>query len=405
MVPKDIQRVLRQLSVLSDEWAASDNIAPIERDLALDKLRTLYEALRLADVIETELPATEEVLESVRFDLDEVLSVDVLKADEDSLPEVECVSIPEAKMEVDIEVEAEPEMETAFEAETAVAVVIETEPETEIEIELAELSASFDRTEPERSPFEELTIEPVQSEFAQPEKPQRAATAKSPEIPVPTLFGTDEVDGMFRHRQKQRVLMSLYDIDEPHPASPTSEIETENRTEFDSAPQPVNRPAENHVSSVYEPASEEDELVMEEIEIGGEEQSWKDEVSEPEEEEFSVAPRAELSVERETVLGDVMNHHVQTLGDTLGAQGRTASEAVHGERIGDLRKAIGINDRFLMIRDLFAGDAEAFDLLIGEINAFDDLDDCMIHLAENYAWNPNSDGAKLLMELITRKLA
>ena len=29
----------------------------------------------------------------------------------------------------------------------------------------------------------------------------------------------------------------------------------------------------------------------------------------------------------------------------------------------------------------------------------------MIHIAEHYAWNPNSDGAKLLMELLERKLA
>ena len=29
----------------------------------------------------------------------------------------------------------------------------------------------------------------------------------------------------------------------------------------------------------------------------------------------------------------------------------------------------------------------------------------MIYIAENYAWNANSDGAKLLMELLERKFA
>lgn len=392
MVPKDIQRVLRQLSVLADEWAASGNIAPIERDLALDKLRTLYEALRLADVVAAELPAAEEVMESVSFDLDDVLSVDRVEQHEDSVPEaeIEIVSTPE------------PEAEIAFEAGLAVEVdtetEVETEPEAEIEIELAELPEDSDIAEPDSSPFEELTIESVQ-----PEKSQRAAAGKPVEAPVQTLFGADEVEGMFRHRQKQRVMMSLYDLDEPHPASPVSETEIENRTESDHTPQPINMPAENYASSVSASASVEDELVMEEIEIGAEPQPWEDDESESE--ELVAAPRAELSAEREAVLGDVMNHHVQTLGDTLGAQSRAASESVHGERISDLRKVIGINDRFLMIRDLFAGDAEAFDYVIGEINEFDDLDDCLIHLAENYAWNPNSDGAKLLMELITSKLA
>ena len=36
---------------------------------------------------------------------------------------------------------------------------------------------------------------------------------------------------------------------------------------------------------------------------------------------------------------------------------------------------------------------------------FDDLDECMIYIAENYAWNANSDGAKFLMELLERKFA
>ena len=34
-----------------------------------------------------------------------------------------------------------------------------------------------------------------------------------------------------------------------------------------------------------------------------------------------------------------------------------------------------------------------------------DFDDCMIFIAENYAWNANSDGAKFLMELLERKFA
>ena len=67
--------------------------------------------------------------------------------------------------------------------------------------------------------------------------------------------------------------------------------------------------------------------------------------------------------------------------------------------------AIGINDKFLLIRDLFGGDGEAYEEAIGKLNAFDDFDECMIHIAENYAWNPNSDGAKFMMELLERKFA
>ena len=58
-----------------------------------------------------------------------------------------------------------------------------------------------------------------------------------------------------------------------------------------------------------------------------------------------------------------------------------------------------------MIRDLFGGDAKAYEAAVDKLNAFGDFDDCMIYIAENYAWNANSDGAKFLMELLERKFA
>ena len=65
-----------------------------------------------------------------------------------------------------------------------------------------------------------------------------------------------------------------------------------------------------------------------------------------------------------------------------------------------------INEAFdETFRDLFGGDGEAYEEAIATLNAFDDFDECMIHIAENYAWNPNSDGAKFMMELLERKFA
>ena len=106
-----------------------------------------------------------------------------------------------------------------------------------------------------------------------------------------------------------------------------------------------------------------------------------------------------------TVLGDVINHDVQTLADTLARPHDVASELRRSEPVTDLRKALGLNDRFLLIRDLFGGDGEACERALDTLNGFEDLDDCMIFIAEHYAWNPNSDGAKLLMELLERKFA
>ena len=56
-----------------------------------------------------------------------------------------------------------------------------------------------------------------------------------------------------------------------------------------------------------------------------------------------------------------------------------------------------------MIRD--SDDARAYEAALDKLDAFGDFDDCMIYIAENYAWNANSDGAKFLMELLERKFA
>lgn len=116
-------------------------------------------------------------------------------------------------------------------------------------------------------------------------------------------------------------------------------------------------------------------------------------------------PSAPLAAEGDAVLGEVINHDVRTLADTIAPPRDMASQIARSEPVTDLRRAIGINDRFLMIRDLFGGDADAYERAITALDGCSDLDECMIYIAENYAWNSSSDGARFLMELLERKYA
>lgn len=156
---------------------------------------------------------------------------------------------------------------------------------------------------------------------------------------------------------------------------PESELESES---VPTAPTPVPEPESKPRTAAFDPASDDTDRRTE----GG-------------------MPIASAGA----VLGEVINPRVQTLADTIAPPRDMASEILHNEPITDLRQAIGLNDKFLLIRDLFGGDGAAFERAIETLNGFDDLDDCMIFIAEHYAWNPNSDGAKLLMELLERKFA
>jgi len=149
-----------------------------------------------------------------------------------------------------------------------------------------------------------------------------------------------------------------------------------------------------------------DELVIEEIEILDDE-PVRGEAGAP----HAAGARVEAAMRdaagepEAAVLGDVLNHDVRTLADTIAAPRDAASELARGEAVTDLRAAIGLNDKFLLIRDLFGGDSVQYERTIDALNACADLDDCIVYIAENHVWNPSSDGAKRLIELLERKFS
>lgn len=69
-----------------------------------------------------------------------------------------------------------------------------------------------------------------------------------------------------------------------------------------------------------------------------------------------------------------------------------------------LRNTIGVNDKIILMRDLFNGNSEYYDRVITTLDSFDSLDEAMIYIHDNYHWNPQTEGARLLVELLAHKL-
>ena len=81
----------------------------------------------------------------------------------------------------------------------------------------------------------------------------------------------------------------------------------------------------------------------------------------------------------------------------------TAKSTVAVAPIASLHGAIGVADKFLLMQDLFGGNAEAYETAISTLDSMPSFDDCVIFISENYTWSPNSEGTKLIMELLQRK--
>ena len=458
---KTIRAELRKLTAIVDGWEPSGEIPALERDLALEKLRTLYDAVRFTEVEslpESPVAETEPAAAPVPIDLGAVLSLDPtdeavfepgpdavsgLAFDAEAEP-AEPFSEPDTTVAADSAgafaggnpdtetpgmaepavSDSEPELEgeSGFEpdpeaASEAAFVAGESEPAAESESDAVPEPSAKPVAAPESEAAAEPSAKPVAAPgpaaAAEPVVVPEPAPAEKPQYIAPTLFGLEEET--VRHRHKQRVIMSLYDTPAPaeKPARPETAERPAERPEpaarhepavtpgptvrpgFAATPEPAAAPASagpGPQSGMSVPQSAAEPVTVSEVPAAAES-------------EEAESGAREVAVPVGAVLGEVINHDVQTLADTIAPRRDMASELRRGEPVADLRNAIGINDKFLLIRDLFGGDGEAYEEAIATLNAFDDFDECMIHIAENYAWNPNSDGAKFMMELLERKFA
>lgn len=392
-----IKSEFEKLSLIIRTWNAGESVAAIERDIALDKLKNIYDALRFGAAA----PA----------------------ADGEEAPQAaaeESAPAPAVPTENEAEPTAEDRPETADTAAENAPEPDSDEKDVEVEFIFAEEDEAEEtqeatENESEETPAEEpeptepapAADEPVIPE-PEAEEPDATSTSAAPEQEEPrredkdtqssrrtlnSLFSADEIGS--RPRTKHHRMMSIY-----NDAHPREEKVIDISKIFDAdeevRPQPAPAPSpqrEYRAESTDENAAAVAKEAPARIEIPV---------------RPAAAPAAEArqadDAAHPVTLGDAINRNAQTLADTLAKPSALAEEITH-TKIASLREAIGINDKFLMIRDLFDGDGEAYDAAIDSLDGFDSLDDCMIHIVENYEWNPDSEGAKFLMQLLERKLS
>lgn len=323
--------MLSEMTALAQGWQQSESLPAIERDIMLDKLRSLYEALldergdeglaqRVGAVVMTDAAAEEPIFDDV-LDIDALLGL----SDSDFVADKH-----------EDKAEEKPVVE-----EPAVEIVVEPTPEPEPEPVV----------EPESTP--EPVVEPEPTPMVEPEP-----------APVPKSGGLFDMEDIPVRTRSSRKMILLYTSPFASEPAPKSE---EPKADEKLAPQPAPVEEKAEPTPVPQPT-----------------------------------PAPQPAPEQPKRLGDVLGGNTPTLADKMVDESQPTPSF---NRIADLRKAIGLNDKFLMIRDLFDGDAAKYEDTITTLNEFDDLDECMIYIVENFVWNPDSEGAKLLVSLIERKLA
>jgi hypothetical protein len=106
-------------------------------------------------------------------------------------------------------------------------------------------------------------------------------------------------------------------------------------------------------------------------------------------------------------INELAEHKTESLNDRLKQQKTEVVEVLKHEPIKDLRKAIGINDRFVFINDLFRGDEAMYERSIKTINSFHIFPEAEYwinrELVVKLGWDRESEIVKHFYHLVKRR--
>ncbi len=85
---------------------------------------------------------------------------------------------------------------------------------------------------------------------------------------------------------------------------------------------------------------------------------------------------------------------------------RTLASKIKKSPIADLKAAIGINEKFLFINELFGGDLAAYNEAVDKLNAFQSIEEAanlLENLHQKRKWQEDSPAFLMLSELVSRR--
>jgi hypothetical protein len=125
---------------------------------------------------------------------------------------------------------------------------------------------------------------------------------------------------------------------------------------------------------------------------------------------------------RKKTMNDV-NHRFEdkpTIADRFGSEesihrqiasktsSKTIADKLHRNPISDLKSAIGINEKFLFVNQLFEGNLQQYSASLEKINSSNDLATARqiaADLAGQMNWDDNNEHVKNFMELLERRFS
>jgi hypothetical protein len=105
------------------------------------------------------------------------------------------------------------------------------------------------------------------------------------------------------------------------------------------------------------------------------------------------------------IFADTFSHLPNSLNEQLGSlrDDGDVSEILKTKPLADLSDAIGVNDKFLFIREIFNGNPESYEQAISKLNDAASFTDARAIILSYTGNNEETDSSRQLLDLVKRK--
>ncbi|NPA35952.1 MAG: hypothetical protein GXO47_03780 [Chlorobi bacterium] len=106
--------------------------------------------------------------------------------------------------------------------------------------------------------------------------------------------------------------------------------------------------------------------------------------------------------ENDKRIADVLQKNKSAVNERVALKD-TEKDLVFVKPVDDVRKAMGINDRFLFQRELFNGNNKLFEHTLDQLNDMSSFDDARRFLESNFNWDMESDVTASFFKMVKRR--
>jgi len=173
-----------------------------------------------------------------------------------------------------------------------------------------------------------------------------------------------------------------------------AEAEPENKEEFVETEKEVREEVEDALDRIEETEERKTDKEAE--------KKAETEIETVEENEVELNEK-KVIIEANQRLGDSFSKE-KSVNDLIDTENTKLEQKISNRPVKSIKTAIGINDKFLFIRELFEGNAEVFTKAIAVLDAKKDINEAVKYLQQNFKWKKNETSLKFV-NLVKRRFS